>query len=468
MMIAKYEAINVFVQLNLSVIWSDSDNLILNNCAIEYLLNVNKNIDIIGQRGLSPFNIAASAGSCLCTGFFIIRPTARSMYFVESMRDDLVDSMARTKGKRGDQTPANLLLGRWKSMRFSEPQKIENNGRVSVSQAYLSYATVKRSVHTPFKALRGRRLLSSSSSRDSENDHQKSAEEASSAHEGEEERGGREERRRRRRRQRRREKVALSELERSELRNQSLPRLHRRSSRGPSTTYRTDRVVDYTRHPTARVFIGLLPYYQFPRGIPPNAVQSLWYNEPLVERKTFFGKELVDPSMTSFSPDVAKKLTKLYANMSVAYANKNVTSSRMNITEQAASLTANAELDKVAEELLHQEWQLLAPTACIWHRISAKEGGSKVAAMARDGVLLLPESWLDRTAELSVEEVQAVLYRNKAPDIVDNDGEGKSLKSVGDITIKSESKLESVRMRHNPNEKNDGRLMNYLRNALFT
>jgi hypothetical protein len=174
----------------------------------------------------------------------------------------------------------------------------------------------------------------------------------------------------------------------------------------PSTNYLTNNTIDYSSSPHARVTVALLPYYQFPRGIPPLARTSLWY-APTDDAQTR-SSALINSSEKAQNPGLygvstEQKLSRLYQSMSV-FQNKNGSSKSLSLRSEEFGL------DKVAEKLLHQEWQLLAPTACIWHRISAKEGGSKVAAMARDGVLLLPESWLDRTAELSVEEVQQRIY----------------------------------------------------------
>jgi hypothetical protein len=62
--------------------------------------------------------------------------------------------------------------------------------------------------------------------------------------------------------------------------------------------------------------------------------------------------------------------------------------------------------------ILADEWKVLASRACLWHRLADKSGGSKTAALRRDGVLLMNDSWLAmvESGNVSVTQVQQYLY----------------------------------------------------------
>jgi hypothetical protein len=69
--------------------------------------------------------------------------------------------------------------------------------------------------------------------------------------------------------------------------------------------------------------------------------------------------------------------------------------------------------EDIEAEALSQEWKVLAPNACLWHRIALKSGGSKLNAMAKDGVLLLDEKWIQNVGNLTASEVHFVLYGSR-------------------------------------------------------
>jgi hypothetical protein len=76
--------------------------------------------------------------------------------------------------------------------------------------------------------------------------------------------------------------------------------------------------------------------------------------------------------------------------------------------ERDLHLNGTDEHDQEAEDdSSGREWTALAKGACIWHRQAEKRGISKVAAMRRDGVLVIDPQ---RIAEMSDSEIQKILY----------------------------------------------------------
>jgi hypothetical protein len=111
MMLAKYDAIyHILSQLHMTVVWSDADCILLKSCALDYLLSAPSHVDIVGQRGTSPKILSDLTGACLCTGFFMVRPSVRSVSLMNAMRMTLLRRLAAGKQTEEDQTMMNELL----------------------------------------------------------------------------------------------------------------------------------------------------------------------------------------------------------------------------------------------------------------------------------------------------------------------------------------------------------------------
>lgn len=90
--LAKFDAIEVVLGMNKTVIWSDTDAVWMNRCAYDMLKYMPAAVDVAGQRGLFPTTLSLVTGTCLCSGFFMLRPTAASLALVKAVRVMLLAS----------------------------------------------------------------------------------------------------------------------------------------------------------------------------------------------------------------------------------------------------------------------------------------------------------------------------------------------------------------------------------------
>jgi hypothetical protein len=212
----------------------------------------------------------------------------------------------------------------------------------------------------------------------------------------------------------------------------------------------SDVIVDVTNGSQARhVTIGLLPYRQFPRGIAvthkdksdnwrsrraAGSSRKLFYNLETESEWLLKSSEKEHPSYDpivsaassnqSFYPRY-KDVHNL-ASSSRALENANPaamdTTTTISATDDrnipgkgginiSGGATHEGATAQINNNPLMTEWRMLSSRACIWHRLTAKSGKSKLYFMQRDGVLLVPEKWWDRSADnMSVAEVRRFLY----------------------------------------------------------
>jgi len=102
--LAKFEALHLVVSLGKTAVWSDSDAVWRMHCAYSRLIELPRSVDVAGQRALFPTILSAITGSCLCSGFFMLRPWSSAVLtFLDLVRKMLL-------ANEDDQSAVNKAL----------------------------------------------------------------------------------------------------------------------------------------------------------------------------------------------------------------------------------------------------------------------------------------------------------------------------------------------------------------------
>jgi hypothetical protein len=67
-------------------------------------------VDFISQQGLFPTEMSELIGTAICTGFFVVNPTAGSLTVVRAVRNSIIKLLASGKPGKGDQKTLNFVL----------------------------------------------------------------------------------------------------------------------------------------------------------------------------------------------------------------------------------------------------------------------------------------------------------------------------------------------------------------------
>jgi hypothetical protein len=161
MMLAKYDAIATLLQssLHVPVIWSDADAVITSPCALDYFLSSPAHVDVVGQRGQSPLAISSATGACLCSGFFMVRPTPGGIALIRTTKSALLTKMSSGDD---DQTILNEVLNSWHGFFDRKISFFNSDGYVdysnntrhdrSITLGLLPYKQFPRGVHMFLRA----------------------------------------------------------------------------------------------------------------------------------------------------------------------------------------------------------------------------------------------------------------------------------------------------------------------------
>jgi hypothetical protein len=446
-MVAKYDALlYVLRDLNRTVIWTDIDSMWLDPCALSYLTSAPLEVDIIGQRGLSPIAIANVTGAVVCSGYFMVRPSKNSVALMEAV-------LRCVMRYRDDQKCLNELILERGGFDFGAGRKLEysnsdfitdiTNGTHcrsrNITIGLLPYRQFPRGIaitHPANKRTpRSRNRTRSSSSRMNEL------------------------RQFRNNSQRWREYYEKTKNKRDRVRTSSqrdddktVYSVILGTMRGlfqgllnifTGQSY-SDHIAELTKenHPANSATNGFSAQSELTRfgsrvdNITKTRRREKPNNRPNNRTKrSLRGRAGSDMNTRSRASTHGDRRTNRGTEADMrrkhdagVHAPSSSTTSATDEAEDVDSEAVEADnsplLASVKTNLaaavnktdkpdpLAVEWSMLSKGACIWHRLAAKNGGSKLTALKRDGMLLLDEGWLNRSESnnLTAAEVQKYLY----------------------------------------------------------
>lgn len=143
--LAKFEALHLVVSLGKTAVWSDTDAVWRMNCAYSRLLELPRRVDVAGQRALFPTTLSAITGSCLCSGFFMLRPWSTAVLtFLDQVRKMLL-------ANEDDQSAVNKALMSLGAFGYGQETVVLSSGRTARRKKKTSYNSTTVTT-TPLKA----------------------------------------------------------------------------------------------------------------------------------------------------------------------------------------------------------------------------------------------------------------------------------------------------------------------------
>jgi hypothetical protein len=143
--LAKFEALHLVVSLGKTAVWSDTDAVWRMNCAYSRLLELPRRVDVAGQRALFPTTLSAITGSCLCSGFFMLRPWSTAVLtFLDQVRKMLL-------ANEDDQSAVNKALMSLGAFGYGQETVVLPSGRTERRKKKTSYNSTSVTT-TPLKA----------------------------------------------------------------------------------------------------------------------------------------------------------------------------------------------------------------------------------------------------------------------------------------------------------------------------
>lgn len=131
--LAKFEALHLVVSLGKTAVWSDTDAVWRMNCAYSRLLELPRRVDVAGQRALFPTTLSAITGSCLCSGFFMLRPWSTAVLtFLDQVRKMLL-------ANEDDQSAVNKALMSLGAFGYGQETVVLPSGRTERRKKKTSY-----------------------------------------------------------------------------------------------------------------------------------------------------------------------------------------------------------------------------------------------------------------------------------------------------------------------------------------